>query len=42
MAYGASEADAIRKAKLIALRVLADMIEGGEEVPEALKVLFAA
>ncbi len=42
MAYGASEKEAIRKVKSIALQVLADMIESGEEVPEPLKVLFAA
>jgi predicted RNase H-like HicB family nuclease len=42
MAYGASEAEAIRKVKAIALQVLADMIESGEDVPEPLKVLFAA
>jgi predicted RNase H-like HicB family nuclease len=41
MAYGFSEDEAIRKVKLIALQVLADMIESGEEVPEPLKVLFA-
>lgn len=42
MAYGASEAEAVRKVKAIALQVLADMIENGEEVPEPLRVLFAA
>jgi predicted RNase H-like HicB family nuclease len=42
MAYGATQAEAIRKVKSIALQVLADMIESGEEVPEPLKVLFAA
>jgi len=42
MAYGANEDDAVRKVKAIALQVLADMIESGEEVPEPLKVLFAA
>jgi len=42
MAYGATEEQAIRKVKSIALQVLADMIESGEEVPEPLKVLFAA
>ena len=42
MAYGASEEEAVRKVKPIALQVLADMIESGEEVPEPLKVLFAA
>jgi predicted RNase H-like HicB family nuclease len=42
MAYGESEESAVRKAKSIALQVLADMIESGEEVPEPLKALFAA
>ena len=42
MAYGASEEEAVRKVKSIALQVLADMIESGEEVPEPLKVLFVA
>jgi len=42
IAYGASEEEAMRKVKSIALQVLADMIESGENVPEPLKVLFAA
>ena len=42
MAYGSDETEAVRKVKAIALQVLADMIESGEEVPEPLKVLFAA
>ena len=42
MAYGSTEAEAVRKVKSIALQVLADMIESGEDVPEPLKVLFAA
>ena len=42
MAYGKVEEEAIRKVKSIALQVLADMIESGEEVPEPLRVLFAA
>ncbi len=42
MAYGPTEEEAVRKVKSIALQVLADMIESGEEVPEPLKVLFAA
>ena len=42
MAYGATPEEAVRKVKSIALQVLADMIESGEEVPEPLKVLFAA
>ena len=42
MAYGDVEEEAVRKVKSIALQVLADMIESGEEVPEPLRVLFAA
>jgi predicted RNase H-like HicB family nuclease len=42
MAYGDTEESAIRRAKAIALQVLADMIESGEELPQPLKVLFAA
>ena len=42
MAYGATEAEAVRKVKSIALQVLAEMVESGEELPDPLKVLFAA
>lgn len=42
MAYGETEESALRRAKAIALQVLADMIEGGDELPQPLKVLFAA
>ena len=42
MAYGVNQEEAVRKVKSIALQVLADMIESGDEVPEPLKVLFAA
>ncbi|HME09752.1 MAG TPA: type II toxin-antitoxin system HicB family antitoxin [Bryobacteraceae bacterium] len=42
MAYGSTTEEAVRRVKSIALQVLADMIESGEEVPEPLKVLFAA
>src|SRR5260370_36553677 len=42
MAYGATEASATRKAKAIALQVLADMVENGEDAPQPLPVLFAA
>jgi len=42
MAYGVSEEEAVRRVKSIALQVLADMIESGDDVPEPLKVLFAA
>jgi predicted RNase H-like HicB family nuclease len=42
MAYGRTEDEAIRKVKSIALQVLADMIDSGEDVPGPLNVLFAA
>jgi predicted RNase H-like HicB family nuclease len=42
MAYGTDDEEAIRKVKAIALQVLADMIDSGEEVPESLRVLFEA
>jgi len=42
MAYSDTEEGAIRKAKAIALQVLAEMVESGEDVPDSLKVLFAA
>ena len=42
MAYGDIEEEAVRKVKSIALQVLADMIESGDEVPEPLRGLFAA
>ena len=42
MAYGATADEAVCRVKSAALQVLADMIENGDEVPEPLKVLFAA
>ena len=42
MAYGVTAEEAVRKVKAIALQVLADMIESGEDVPAPLQVLFAA
>jgi predicted RNase H-like HicB family nuclease len=42
MAYGETKEDAVRKVKSIALQVLAEMIESGEEVPGPLQFLFAA
>jgi predicted RNase H-like HicB family nuclease len=42
MAYGPTADAARRKAKAIALQILADMIESGEELPQPLQVLFAA
>jgi predicted RNase H-like HicB family nuclease len=41
MAYGETDSEAVSKVKSIALQVLADMIENGEEVPNSLNVLFA-
>ncbi len=40
MAYGGSRNEAISKAEALALRVLADRLERGEEIPE-LKEVFA-
>jgi len=42
MAYGSTQDEAVRKVKAIALQVLADMVESGDELPEPLKALFAA
>ena len=40
MVYGESRADAICKVQALALRVLADRLEHGEEIPE-LREVFA-
>jgi predicted RNase H-like HicB family nuclease len=40
MAYGRSRGDAISRVKALALRVLADRLENGEEIPE-LREVFA-
>ncbi len=40
MAYGRSKKQAISKVKALALRVLADRLEHGEEIPE-LRAIFA-
>lgn len=42
MAYGDSPETAVHKAKSIALQILADMIESSEELPQPVRVLFAA
>ena len=42
MAYADTEAAVVRKVKSIALQVLADMVESGDDVPEPLKALCAA
>ncbi len=38
MAYGVTREEAIRKAKASALRVLADRLEHGEQIPELTNV----
>jgi len=38
MAYGDTREEAIRKAKALALRVLADRLEHGEQIPELMNV----
>ena len=35
MSYGSTRGDAVAKAKALALRVIADRLEHGEEVPES-------
>ncbi len=35
MTYGATRGDAVAKAKALALRVIADRLEHGEDVPES-------
>lgn len=40
MAYGQSREEAIRKVETLALRVLADRLEHGEEIPE-ISTVFA-
>ena len=41
MVYGQSQEEALSKVKALALRVLADRLEHGEEIPE-IQDLFAA
>ncbi len=41
LAYGATQQEAVSHAEALALRVLADRLEHGENVPD-LKALFAA
>jgi predicted RNase H-like HicB family nuclease len=40
MVYASTQAEAVSKAKALALRVMADRLENGEEIPE-LKEVFA-
>jgi predicted RNase H-like HicB family nuclease len=40
MTYGKTREEAVAKAKALALRVMADRLEHGEEIPE-LKEVFA-
>jgi predicted RNase H-like HicB family nuclease len=41
LCYGVSRADAINKVEALALRVLADRLENGEAVPQAMADVFA-
>ena len=41
MAYGATPEEAAASARALALRVLADRVEHGEDVPDAVTDLFA-
>ena len=42
MAYGSTEDEAIRKVKSIALQVLAEMIESGDDVPYPTPIMKSA
>ena len=42
MAYGNDQSEAISKAQVLALRVLADRLEHGEQVPELSEVFAVA
>jgi predicted RNase H-like HicB family nuclease len=42
MAYGKTSAEAVGKAQALALRVVAERIEHGEEGPELLNISFLA
>lgn len=41
LAYGSTPEQAVAAARALALRVLADRVEHGEEIPEAVAELFA-
>lgn len=42
LAYGATRDDAVRKAKALALRVCADRLEHGEDIPPELQKTFTS
>ena len=42
MAYGATQAEAIRKVETLALRVMADRLEHGEDIPQVNAVFSIA
>ncbi|MFZ2068785.1 MAG: type II toxin-antitoxin system HicB family antitoxin [Xanthobacteraceae bacterium] len=42
MAYGATKSDASAKAKVLALRVIADRVENGEPLPREIADVFEA
>jgi len=41
LAYGATREDVVQKVEALALRVLADKLENGEAVPQAMAEIFA-
>ena len=41
LAYGATREDVVQKVEALALRVLADKLENGEAVPQAMTEIFA-
>ena len=42
LAYGVTQAEAMSKAEVLALRVLAERLEHGESGPQAISISFAA
>jgi len=42
LAYGATEAQAYAKVKVLALRVIADRLENGEPLPQEVAAVFEA
>lgn len=42
MQYGRSRTEAIARAEALALRVLAERIESGEQLPDPIRITFAA
>ncbi len=42
MQYGASKEEAVRRTTVLALNVLAEMVEHGEDLPESVRLFLAA